>query len=203
MSLSRKSFLQTLGLGAVGLGASRLWAAREAAVLPSLPDFSAPHGEAFWAAVRGAYRVDPQLHYFNTGGLGPSVDGVRAVVDAMAASLEFQVESGHAQLDEPRSQVAEFLGCGADEVALVRNATEGNGIIAAGLELEAGDEVAVAVEVGQWIAAERRIGDGSVVEGQLVVEGDDGVLGDRCVGHAADSRAEVDCRHPCGQKVAH
>ncbi len=141
MSLSRKSFLQRLGAGAIGLGAARLWAAAPEGALPALPVCSGPDDVVFWSAVRRAYRIDAGLHYFNTGGLGPCVDNVRQVVDEVAAQLEQHVETGHERYEEARATLAAFLGCDADEVAFVRNATEGNGIIAGGLELNPGDEV--------------------------------------------------------------
>ncbi|WP_221029733.1 aminotransferase class V-fold PLP-dependent enzyme [Actomonas aquatica] len=141
MSLSRKSFLQRLGVGVVGLSAARLFGAGTESVLPQLPTFRDSLDPTYWGAVRDAYRFDPQLHYFNTGGLGPCVDNVRQLVDEIAASLEHHVETGHHHYEEVRKVMAGFLDCGADEVAFVRNATEGNGIIAGGLALERGDEV--------------------------------------------------------------
>ena len=141
MSLSRKTFLKSLGWGAIGLGTARLWAGSEVAVLPSLPDYVVGSDEPFWSAVRQAYRFDPAFHYFNTGGLGPSIEGVRSLVGEIEASLERHIETGHVHHDEIRAEMAAFLGCDSDEVAFVRNATEGNGIVAGGLELGAGDEV--------------------------------------------------------------
>ncbi len=141
MSISRKTFLQGLGVGALGFSATRLFGRGEGSVLPELPSYAGPTDTAYWPAVRRAYRIDPNLHYFNTGGLGPCAENVEAVVDEMTTQFEQHVETGHQHFEEVRTAVAGFLGCGEDEVAMVRNATEGNGIVAGGLELERGDEV--------------------------------------------------------------
>lgn len=141
MSISRKTFLQGLGVGALGFSAARLFGHGEGNVLPELPPYAGPTDTAYWPAVRRAYRIEPGLHYFNTGGLGPCAENVEAVVDAMTTQFENRVETGHHHYEEVRAAVAGFLDCGDDEVAMVRNATEGNGIVAGGLELERGDEV--------------------------------------------------------------
>ncbi len=141
MSLSRKSFLRLLGGGAAGLGLGRVWAAAPAEMWPELPAFGGALDADFWAAVRGAYRIEPGFHYLNSGGLGPSVESVRSAVSAMKAQLARRVESGHDHFASARDVAAPFLGCAAEEIAFVRNATEANGIIAGGLQLEPGDEV--------------------------------------------------------------
>src|SRR5258708_19312938 len=48
---------------------------------------------------------------------------------------------GYGPWNEFRDPLAEFVGCKRDEIALVRNATEGNSYIANGLEMKPGDEV--------------------------------------------------------------
>src|SRR6185312_5224057 len=48
---------------------------------------------------------------------------------------------GYETLDEYRSEMADFLGCGKDELAFTHNATEAMSMIAAGLDLKEGDEV--------------------------------------------------------------
>src|SRR5581483_7192055 len=48
---------------------------------------------------------------------------------------------GYAAWNEFRDPLAAFIGCKRDELALVRNATEGNSYIANGIDMKAGDEV--------------------------------------------------------------
>lgn len=135
--MKRKTFLQSLGLGALGAGTSSLWGGDRF----SLPDFEGSSPSAYWEAIKAGYDLQPGYRYFNSGGLGPSLRVVRETVDAVAAELEAVVETGHDRLGPARERVAAFLGAEASEVAFVRNATEGNGIVAGGLALNAGDEV--------------------------------------------------------------
>lgn len=136
MSMNRKTFLQSLGIGVAAAGGSRLWAEQLA-----LPEFDPTAPDAFWSAVRNGYDFAPGYRYFNSGGLGPSMRAVRAVEAESAAELEAWVETGHDLLTPLRDKVGAFLGAQPDEVAFVRNATEGNGIVAGGVPLEPGDEV--------------------------------------------------------------
>ena len=134
--MKRKTFLQSLGLSALGAGTSPLWAGAF-----RLPHFDANSPETYWETVQAGYDIAPGYRYFNSGGLGPSMRVVREATDAIAAELEAFVETGHDRLEPARERVGSFLGARADEVAFVRNATEANGIVAGGLALSAGDEV--------------------------------------------------------------
>lgn len=140
--MNRKTFLRGVGGSAVlaAVASGRLLArdpANEAAEV-ALPENDDP---AFWSLVAGQYRITPGLRYFNTGGLGPAPLPVRRAVHVVMEDLQDRVETGHGRLAEVRPVVAAFLGAAVEEVAFMRNATEGNGIIAAGLDLQAGDEV--------------------------------------------------------------
>jgi selenocysteine lyase/cysteine desulfurase len=134
--MKRKTFLQSLGLGAIGVGCMRLRAEDL-----GLPTYNPAAPDAFWSAVRQGYDIDPELNYFNSGGLGPSLRAVRQAEAEVWAELEAQVAVGDNRLEPLREKVGAFLGAAADEDAFVRNATEGNGIVAGGLALEPGDEV--------------------------------------------------------------
>lgn len=134
MNLYRRDFLRTAALGAAGLGLS----GRAAAALPAFVE-DAP--EPFWAAVRELYPLAPGLVYFNTGGLGPAAAPVLARAAEVTRRLQENSEHGHELLAGARDIVARFLGATPAEIAFVRNATEGNAIVAAGLKLAPGDEV--------------------------------------------------------------
>lgn len=139
MNLDRKTFLRGMGAGALGWLAGPML--RGADGRPALPSAGDP---SYWRAVRQNYRFAEGLRYFNTGGLGPAALPVRAAVDATTAELQDKVETGHHYFVELKSAVADFLGASSpEEVCFVRNATEGNGMIAGGLDLRAGDEVII------------------------------------------------------------
>lgn len=134
--MKRKTFLQSLGLGALGVGTRPLWAE----TLP-LPLGEAGTAGLDWEAVKAGFDLKPGYRYFNSGGLGPSLRAVRDATDALAAELEAFVETGHERLEPVRERVGAYFNADAAEVAFVRNATEANGIVAGGLALQPGDEV--------------------------------------------------------------
>lgn len=107
---------------------------------------------AFWSQLRAEQFVMPDERAFlNTGSLGVAPRPVlQAVAEHLnqAAALDFQALQseryprwGYETLDEERQEIAAFLGCSKDELALTHNATEAMSIIAGGLPLEQGAEV--------------------------------------------------------------
>jgi selenocysteine lyase/cysteine desulfurase len=142
MKLDRRAFLQRAATGGLGLvAAGNIVAAEPPAAIGTLPAFDARQPEVFWAAVRSLFPLTRDLTYFNTGGLGPTSEPALAVVAETTRRLQVRSEHGHEQFAAARGVVAKFLGATAEEIAFVRNATEGNAIVAAGVKLDAGDEV--------------------------------------------------------------
>ncbi len=141
MSLDRRSFIRHASLGAVGLTASAQLNAAEPASALKLPAFDARAPESFWAAVRGQFPLTPKLTYFNTGGLGPVSTPALNRAAELTRQLQEKSEHGHGLIAAAREIAARFLGADPAEIAFVRNATEGNATVAAGLKLGAGDEV--------------------------------------------------------------
>ena len=85
------------------------------------------------------------------------------VYEKTARRLQEKSETGHGLFAEARKVLARFLGAATTEISFVRNATEGNGIIAAGLALKAGDEVQLFPSGERAVVAEVRLA-GSVVD---------------------------------------
>ncbi|MDP3071079.1 MAG: aminotransferase class V-fold PLP-dependent enzyme [Opitutaceae bacterium] len=141
MSLDRRTFLRHASLGAVGLTAGAQLPAAEGAPETALPAFDARAPEAFWAAVRAQFPLTSKLTYFNTGGLGPASTPALAKAAELTRQLQEKSEHGHGLIAGARAIAAGFLGADPAEIAFVRNATEGNATVAAGLKLGAGDEV--------------------------------------------------------------
>jgi len=139
MNLDRRTFLRHAAMGAASCGLTAAAAGAEANA--PLPVFNERNAEPFWRAIRDRYPLSPRLTYFNTGGLGPAAQPVLDRAAAVTRELQEKSEHGHALHDGARATLARFLGADSDELAFVRNATEGNSIIAAGLKLQAGDEV--------------------------------------------------------------
>src|SRR4051794_16739191 len=140
MNSDRRTFLQRLGLSAVGVLAFSKGGAAPSP-LGALPAYEPAKAELFWNSVRALFPLKADPVYLNTGGLGPASQRVLDTVFATTRHLQEHAETGHALLESAREVMAGFLGAQADEVCFVRNATEGNSIIAAGLPLSPGDEV--------------------------------------------------------------
>ena len=141
MSLDRRTFLNRAALGTAGLVVAHGLRGADGAQPPLLPAFDARAPETFWSAVRAQYPLSRDLTYFNAGGLGPTVEPALAAVAETTRRLQARSEHGHALFSGARAIIARFLAAEPEEIALVRNATEANAIVAAGLKLTAGDEV--------------------------------------------------------------
>jgi isopenicillin-N epimerase len=147
----RRAFLRALGRGAAGVAA-----------LPVLPDAllgadtlalpqTAAQDEGYWRLVRAQFALRAGIRPMNAANLCPAT---RAVVDRVAttmAELEADVSfQNRAQYDALRERVRErlavFLGVTADEIAIVRNTSEANNVIAGGVQLARGDEVVLHAE---------------------------------------------------------
>lgn len=141
MTLDRRKFLGRATLGAAGIVAASRLAAAEKPTSVALPDFDERTPETFWAAVRAQFPLVRTLTYFNTGGLGPASQPALTVAEETTRKLQATSEHGHGLLAGARAKMAHYFGAQPEEIAFVRNASEGNSIVAAGVKLSAGDEV--------------------------------------------------------------
>lgn len=143
MRLDRRTFLQGLGVGALGAftGCNATASTAPRAAAPALPAFGSVPEDAFWRAVRAQYPLLDNPVYLNTGGLGPAPQPVLDAVFDTMTHLQEHSETGHELFEPARKAMARYLGVAPREVCFTRNATEGTSIIAAGLALAAGDEV--------------------------------------------------------------
>jgi len=148
--LDRRQFLSR----SAGLAASLAFAEPLLAQLAnptSLPDRSqfANNEDAYWAELRKQYLIPADEIYLNNGTVGSSPAPVlRAVFDQYTKEEQMDQSDpedypiwGYGPWNEYRDPLAAFIGCNRDELALVRNATEGNSYIANGVDMKAGDEV--------------------------------------------------------------
>lgn len=147
---SRREFL---GVAAAAIGASGLPSlngsasgiARDLRTHPGTPADIA-RDEDFWTEVAQAFTVDRTLINLNNGGVSPSPSFVQ---EAMKRHLDYSNEAPTYtmwQILEPqregvRKRMAREWGVDAEEVAFVRNASEGLQTCQFGYDLQAGDEV--------------------------------------------------------------
>ena len=104
-----------------------------------------PEPEGRWASL---WSLDPQVHFLNHGSFGACP---RHVLDHQA-ELRQQLERQPVEflgrqlpqlLSEARQSVSQFVGCAADDLVFVRNATAGVNAVLRSLPLERGDELVV------------------------------------------------------------
>lgn len=137
--MDRKRFLRTVAAG----GASALAGAKVfgAKLTPQQSAGSSGLAVGNWDEVRALFPLRSEVTYLNTGGLGPAS---QPVLDAVAEQCQLQGRIGehyHKLFAGARESAAAFLGAKPNEIAFVRNASEGNSIISSGLKLRKGDEV--------------------------------------------------------------
>jgi selenocysteine lyase/cysteine desulfurase len=142
-ALSRRALLRGLGAGVAG----SLVAGRAHASLASVEAAAqAPMADAeFWKRVQGEFLLDKDWTYLNNGTLGPTPKPVYYTLveryHDLAQDPGQPNSDQSAAADEVRRKAAAFVGADVDEIALVRNTTEGMSFMLNGLDLAAGDEV--------------------------------------------------------------
>jgi isopenicillin-N epimerase len=101
--------------------------------------------ESYWRQVQEAFDVDRSLINLNNGNSSPCP---RNVHESVKRGLDFSNQLPvyyrgilEEKMDGVRRQLAETFGCGEDEIAITRNATEALHIAQCGLDLKPGDEV--------------------------------------------------------------
>src|SRR5215510_7458706 len=150
---SRRSFLSFAGKG-LGLAAlssstiASLLKEIEAATksIAHLTPEQAAMDENYWSTIQNAFTVTRGIVNLNNGGVCPSP---RIVTEALVRYI-WQQEDATAytmwQILEPQSEtirtgLAETFGCGREEIAITRGASESLEILLTGLDLKSGDEI--------------------------------------------------------------
>src|SRR5262245_8867281 len=147
----RREFIQRSAVAAAlfGIPLARAEAAfgPESPKLPSNELF-ATDPERYWTELRRQWVLAPDRINLNCGSLGCTpLPVLRAMVDHLMSSEAFREPEypwfGYEEnrpLRELRDDLASFLHCKRDELALTRNATEGNNVVCNGLDMKAGEE---------------------------------------------------------------
>jgi isopenicillin-N epimerase len=148
---TRRSFIASAdaaGTAAITLGNSLL---AQVANAPAMPDrvLLDRNEDAYWAALRKQFPIPANEVYLNNGTCGSTPYPVLKEVFAAYEHFEQMDDPdpeqyplfGYGAFRQYREPLAKFVGVSTDELAIVRNATEANAIMANGLDLKAGDEV--------------------------------------------------------------
>jgi isopenicillin-N epimerase len=150
--LHRREFIRRAAVAATLLGVP---IARAERILceqaPPLPpkDLLSSNPQRYWADLRRQWLLASDRINLNCGSVGCTpLPVLRAMIDHILYAEEFREapypwfgyeENEH--LHETRVALAKFVNVNADNLALVRNATEANNVVVNGLDLAAGDEV--------------------------------------------------------------
>lgn len=143
---NRRRFLSSSAGLAAGMALPEgLRATRGPAPLPAAPQ---QPDEAYWSLVRNQFPLRSNLVLLNAANLCPSPHGVQRAVFELTMDEDrdpsFHNRAKFAQLTESaRARAAAHLGCQPHELAIVRNTSEGNNTVVAGLDLGRGDEVVI------------------------------------------------------------
>lgn len=149
MTISRRDALRNLTYSAALFGLPAAAVDNEPAGLPSASVFESD-ADRYWNRIREEQFLMPGKRAFlQTGSLGiaarPVLDAVNGYLEKSAALHidEGYPRWGYETLESERSQLAAFVGCSKDELAICHNATEAMSIIAGGLPLAGNAEVLI------------------------------------------------------------
>ena len=143
---SRRRFIARSGLAFSSLAAVKAAFADTVSQLSSpLPAWRTDEG--YWSKIRGRMMLDEGLAYLNNGTVGPTPAPVyENLVNywrLMAVNPNENSAVLQGRIELIRHKAAQFLGASPSEIAILRNATEGNNLVAQGFDLKAGDEVLI------------------------------------------------------------
>jgi len=145
--MNKREFVKTLGSASLGVMVSPSLLARYAAI----PHEKVAEDEAFWAAVRGKYRLTPD--YINLENGYYSMQS-QPVLDAFVSHVrDINVQASRymrtRQYDDKlrvRTRLAKMAGVSPDELIITRNTTESLDTVIAGYDWKAGDEAVMAAQ---------------------------------------------------------
>jgi selenocysteine lyase/cysteine desulfurase len=169
---SRRTFLTRLATGAAvapvlnATAVRRLLAAEQVASGQSA--LALADDEDYWGEIQRAIDANRTLINLNNGGVSPAPGHVlEAMIRDLRFSNEIPVEHMwgvlEPRLETIRRDLAADFGCDAEELAVVRNASEANETMIFGLDMARGDEVIFSTQnygrmITTWEQRERREG---------------------------------------------
>lgn len=101
-----------------------------------------------WQNLRREFPLDKDLLYFNAANIAPAPTSVWSEYQRQLASFQsnpaYQNREQYKTLAETvRARIARYVKASAEEIAIVRNTSEGSNLITGGVRLKAGDEVLI------------------------------------------------------------
>jgi isopenicillin-N epimerase len=127
--------------------AATTWAVMSQA-LRAAPVNPGAANEDYWKLVKRQFPLDDNLLYLNAANVCPASRGVLdrhlEYLRDFQANPSFQNREKYEPLAErSRDKAARLLGAEKDEIAFVRNTSEGTNMVVRGVDLKAGDEIVI------------------------------------------------------------
>ncbi len=129
------------------VGAATTWAAM-CQVLRAAPSGPGTANEDYWKLLKRQFPLDDNLLYLNAANVCPASRGVLdrhlEYLRDFQANPSFQNREKYEALSErAREKAAQLLGADKDEIAFVRNTSDGSNTVVHGVDLKAGDEIVI------------------------------------------------------------
>jgi selenocysteine lyase/cysteine desulfurase len=145
---SRRNFIKSAGLHSAAMAMLPFfpvdWKAEQRISVPYIPE----HGddEDFWSRIQESYTSSKSLINLNNGGVSPQPKFVQEAFELNNAVSNEAPSYQMWRILEPgrlniRKDLADLLGCTAEEVVINRNTTEALDTVIFGLDLKKGDEI--------------------------------------------------------------
>ena len=143
--MNKRDFVGTLGRASIGLMVSPSLLARYA----SVPHEEVAEDEAFWAAIRGKYRLTPEYINLENGYYSMQAEPVLEAFIGHVRSINVQA-SRYMRTRQPddklrvRTRLAKMAGVSPEELIVTRNTTESLDTVINGYDWKPGDEAVMA-----------------------------------------------------------
>lgn len=163
---NRKEFLKAIigGSAASIFGTSLLSRLFETKPISSFPErLKELETQEEWEKIRSMFPLERSIAYFNTASLGASPLQVLDTINENLLKGEIHAQEDHNNAQKLKTNLAQFIGCNAEDIAFTRNATEGLNIVARELSFKKGDEIIITSHehvggASPWIMLEKEIG---------------------------------------------
>jgi selenocysteine lyase/cysteine desulfurase len=145
--MNKRQFLKSLTAGSLSLGTLDKLLASKAETTPSV----LAQDEAFWRDIRRGYRLKPDFINLENGYYCHQPEATLEAFISHVREVNYQASyyMRTRQFDdkaESRRQLADLVGCSADELIITRNTTESLDTVIAGFDWKAGDEAVFAIQ---------------------------------------------------------
>ena len=145
--MDKRDFIRTLGSASLGLMMSPSLLARYA----NVPHEALAEDEAFWAKIRGSYRLTTEYINFENGYYSMQAEPVLEAFIGHVRSINVQASRymRTRQIDDKlrvRTRLAKMAGVSPEELIITRNTTESLDTVISGYDWKPGDEAVMAAQ---------------------------------------------------------